>query len=441
MSAAPNLRPFPTTTLLMSTIRYLLGSLLLLTLLEIFLHIYSLRVTRPTHALDPPFASSCLIPPESPLSHDHDIAPHDAALPRENATILMLARNSDVNGAVTAIRSLEERFNRWFHYPVVFLNDQEWSEEFREKVGQEASGEAVFARIPVEMWGWPVDGEGREWVDREKVKEAMAKLSTMGVPYVENENYHHMCRFYSGYVFGGLGLLCNIIVHDMQANVGDCSFFQDHPALKPYKYYWRLEPDVSYTCDIPYDPFKHMRLNNKTYGYSIALWEIGSTAPSLFRTVTSYKSSHAIPTTPLWTSMLDPSWAPLPLRWGLMSDARLFHSRTATGDAWSLCHFWSNFEISSLDFFRSASYRAYFAALDATAGFYYERWGDAPVHSLAAALFLAPAQLHWFEDLGYRHPPFQHCPRDGLGCACACDRREDAVPETCLRQLRRGVDP
>ncbi|KAL9069965.1 MAG: hypothetical protein Q9157_005981 [Trypethelium eluteriae] len=98
-----------------------------------------------------------------------------------------------------------------------------------------------------------------------------------------------------------------------------------------------------------------------------------------------------------------------------MSDARLFHSRTPTGDAWSLCHFWSNFEVADLDFFRSAAYRSYFAALDATAGFYYERWGDAAVHSLAAALFLAPAQLHWFEDWGYRHPPFQHCPREGVG--------------------------
>ncbi|KAF2236401.1 glycosyltransferase family 15 protein [Viridothelium virens] len=400
----------------MSTTRYLLGCLLVLTLLEICLHVYSLRVTPPTHPLDPPFASSCRIPPDSPLPHDDDTAPYDVGLSRENATILMLARNSDVEGAASAIRSLEERFNRWFHYPVVFLNDQEWSEEFREKVGQEASGETVFAQIPAEMWGWPVDGEGREWVDREKVKDAMGRLSRMGVPYVDNENYHHMCRFYSG-------------------------FFQDHPALKPYKYYWRIEPDVSYTCDIPYDPFRHMRLNHKTYGYSIALWEIGSTVPSLFRTVTTYKSSHAIPTTPLWTSMLSPSWAPLPLRWALMSDARLFHSRTPTGDAWSLCHFWSNFEVADLDFFRSAAYRSYFAALDATAGFYYERWGDAAVHSLAAALFLAPAQLHWFEDWGYRHPPFQHCPREGVGCACACDRREGAVPETCLRQLRRGVDP
>jgi hypothetical protein len=33
-------------------------------------------------------------------------------------------------------------------------------------------------------------------------------------------------------------------------------------------------------------------------------------------------------------------------------------------------------------------------------GFYYERWGDAPVHTLAAAMLLKPEQLHHFSDVG-----------------------------------------
>jgi len=45
-------------------------------------------------------------------------------------------------------------------------------------------------------------------------------------------------------------------------------------------------------------------------------------------------------------------------------------------------------------------------------GFYYERWGDAPVHSIGAALFAKKEQILWFSDIGYRHEPFMHCPQE-----------------------------
>lgn len=49
------------------------------------------------------------------------------------------------------------------------------------------------------------------------------------------------------------------------------------------------------------------------------------------------------------------------------------------GDSYNLCHFWSNFEIGDLNFLRSREYMEYFEYLDRTGGFFYERWGDAPV--------------------------------------------------------------
>lgn len=45
-------------------------------------------------------------------------------------------------------------------------------------------------------------------------------------------------------------------------------FFFRHPLLDAYDYYWRLEPDVDYYCDIDYDVFKFMRNNGKKYGRS-----------------------------------------------------------------------------------------------------------------------------------------------------------------------------
>lgn len=43
----------------------------------------------------------------------------------------MLARNVDVEGAVDAVRKLEDRFNRNFNYPWVFLNDEPFSDDFK----------------------------------------------------------------------------------------------------------------------------------------------------------------------------------------------------------------------------------------------------------------------------------------------------------------------
>jgi hypothetical protein len=66
---------------------------------------------------------------------------------------------------------------------------------------------------------------------------------------------------------------------------------------------------------------------------------------------------------------------------------------------------------------RNESYRAFFDYLDHKGGFFYERWGDAPVHSIAAALFLPKRDIHFFNDLGYFHVPPLYQPSFFL-CNC-----------------------
>lgn len=123
-----------------------------------------------------------------------------------------------------------------------------------------------------------------------------------------------------------------------------------------------------------------MRLAKKKYGYTIALWEVGDTSPSLFQETANFKASMGIPTTQLWKSMITPSRMPWPLRL-LLSNKSL---RDVQGDAWNLCHYWSNFEIADLDFFRSKGYRDFFRHLDLAGGFYYERVCWHRIHGLAA---------------------------------------------------------
>ena len=84
---------------------------------------------------------------------------------------------------------------------------------------------------------------------------------------------------------------------------------------------------------------------------------------------------------------------------------------------------WSNFEVGDLNWLRSKAYTDYFESLDQDGGFFYERWGDAPVHSIAAGLLLKKEELHFFNDIAYYHVPFTHCPtgeklRTELRCHC-----------------------
>lgn len=104
------------------------------------------------------------------------------------------------------------------------------------------------------------------------------------------------------------------------------------------------------------------------------------------------------------------------------------------GLTYNRCHFWSNFEIGDLNFFRSPEYQAFFEYLDRKGGFFYERWGDAPVHSIAAALFLEKDQIHYFEDIGYRHEPFMHCPRFP-SCACNPNDSFDEHGYSCTKKF------
>jgi Glycolipid 2-alpha-mannosyltransferase len=43
------------------------------------------------------------------------------------------------------------------------------------------------------------------------------------------------------------------------------------------------------------------------------------------------------------------------------------------GESYNMCHFWSNFEIARLDWFRSKEYNDFFETMDKSGGFWMER--------------------------------------------------------------------
>jgi len=297
----------------------------------------------------------------------------------------MLARNSDLEGALSSVRALEDRFNRRFGYPYVFLNEEEFSEDFKRRIRNLTPSRVEFGVIPKEHWYQP------EWIDKGKARQKMDEMQRMNVKYGGNLAYHNMCRYNSG-------------------------FFFKHPLMQQYRWYWRVEPKIKFYCDINEDPFLFLEDNDKVYGFTIAVYEISATIPSLWGTVKDFMDKH-----PSYIRTEDNA-----LRF--ISDNR--------GQTYNRCHFWSNFEIASMDFWRGEAYTKFFEHLDKTGGFYYERWGDAPVHSIAASLFLKKSQIHLFENIGYQHDDWGHCPQTQElweKGRCMCDSRGsfDYSPDSC----------
>lgn len=301
-----------------------------------------------------------------------------AAAPGEkmNATFVSLARNADVWEIARSIRQVEDRFNRKYHYDWVFLNDKPFDSTFKKVTSALVSGNTFYGEIPHEHWSYP------DHIDQEKARKVREDMAQRKIIYGDSVSYRHMCRFESGF------------------------FFRQELMLN-YEWYWRVEPSVEFFCDVDYDPFKFMAENKKKYSFVLSLYEYEETIPTLWESTKKFMKEH--PEHVVEGNSMD-----------FLSDDG--------GDTYNKCHFWSNFEIGNLDWLRSKSYMDYFNALDQDGGFFYERWGDAPVHSIAAALFLKKEEIHFFDDIAYYHVPFTHCPteeKQRLDLKCHCNPKDN----------------
>ncbi|KAG7663755.1 KTR5 [[Candida] subhashii] len=410
--------------------------------------------------------------------------------PRANATLVVLARNSELAGVVKSMQSLERHFNQWFGYPWVFLNDEEFDEEFKETVKEYTSASVEFGRIGPKEW----DLVG----DHAEIDEYINNQGDRRVLYGNSISYHKMCRFYSG-------------------------FFYRHELVTKRDWYWRVEPDVEFYCDITYDPFIEMEKRGKKYGFAVLIKELYYTVPGLFGETKAHIKKNNIKLKSAWDLFIINSkyttgtqsqykydnlktrseiletiednivlqkWLDTPdktdadfssfnndLISKLIAESTQLpqlHEDRIDQEEYNLCHFWSNFEIARTDLFTSTEYQQYFEYLDSTGGFYKERWGDAPIHSLAVGMMLDVSEIHYFRDMGYRHSVLAHCPRNspanqleyvqsekykggdpeadkywlrpdrpganGVGCRCRCPKRipdlEDN-PDACIKKWKR----
>ena len=122
--------------------------------------------------------------------------PVDPITNRANATLVMLCRNTDIEGVESSMRSLESQFNHRYNYPWVFLNEVPFDEEFKTRVAKMTGGEVHFGLIPHDDWFRP------DWIDEERMRKGMEDLEKLKnpwpIPYASSTSYRNMCRFNSG---------------------------------------------------------------------------------------------------------------------------------------------------------------------------------------------------------------------------------------------------
>ena len=172
--------------------------------------------------------------------------------------------------------------------------------------------------------------------------------------------YCHMCNFFAGAIY-------------------------EHPAMALYDWYWRLDVDSYVLTPINYDLFAELDAAGYSYGYLTTFYEHETVSAGLAEWVQDVVTRMRI--------------APKFLNKALTMDGQ-----------WNRLAFYTNFEVARLSFWRSAQFRMFWQELQASHGIYERRWGDAPLHFIALALFEEEAKIARFTDIGYRHVNFFACP-------------------------------
>jgi mannosyltransferase len=124
--------------------------------------------------------------------------------------------------------------------------------------------------------------------------------------------------------------------------------------------------------------------SNKTYGFTIAVKELRETVPNIFRYASAYKRLNNLTSKGLWEMFVEPRDPAEEKKAEQLPDEILKNDpannappkidpESMEGEKYNMCHFWSNFEIAKLSWFRSKEYNDFFEMMDRSGGFWMER--------------------------------------------------------------------
>ena len=299
-------------------------------------------------------------------------------------TVYILIRNFELDDICKTILNYIDRVKYPF-YDFVFLNDKAFDPYFIKKTSHyilsrlNPTSDKLAKQLVTINYGL-INND--VWDPLNRIDDYISSLNLtelehswklqedQNVLYGGSRSYRNMCRFQS-------------------------MNFYKHPIFRKYTHTMRMEPGVEYSCD--FDPFLELKEDTK-YAFSIALLEYENTIPTLFNTYKAYPK----------------------LKY---DNAELFRFIQGEDGGYNRCHFWTNFEIISLEWVKSDEYNTFMDYIDKSGGFYLERWGDAPLRTLAVVETLDINAVQWF-DIGYYHNPFSSCPGSSearMLRKCTCD--------------------
>ena len=169
-------------------------------------------------------------------------------------------------------------------------------------------------------------------------------------------SYRNMCRFMSKTVY-------------------------ELPIFEGLDYLWRLDDDSLILSNIDYDLFRFMSERGFLYGYIAIIQDNPNCVKGLWKAARLYAVKKNIQHTffDLWPNGTQ---------------------------------FYNNFEIGSMKLWTSIAYKRYIRFIDRSGGFYFHRWGDAPVKSVGVSLLVPSSQTHYFGDIAYKHQELLHLPNN-----------------------------
>jgi len=176
------------------------------------------------------------------------------------------------------------------------------------------------------------------------------RSGAVGKNRIYDIGYRHMCRFHAKTVY-------------------------EQPILRDVEFVWRLDHDSFITRDIGYDIFELMREQHVIYGFVKVFRELPKWTTGLWDAANEYINVALVKTE--------------------------FFNKMPRNN-----YYYNNFEVSRLSLWLSEDYQRFINYIDRLGGIYYHRWGDAPIKSIAIAMFVPRRQTHHFKDIGYRHQFF-----------------------------------
>jgi hypothetical protein len=263
----------------------------------------------------------------------------------QSAVILYLccADADELRDLHFSLAALHKFFSHRYKYPVVILHDRLNSTDMISLSASFPSPELLqFEKIKLDF------PRNMSKEDRTKIPK---HLNLAGHQW--SLGYRHMSNFFCDDIF-------------------ELSLFQQ------YEYYWRLDADSFILTDIRFDVFQQMALERKIYGYMLISQEDASVVDGLWEVTQNYISN----------SGLEP---------------KSLKQHLTEGGVWNRNMFYTNFEISRFDFWRSKEFRDFWNEIQRSQGVYYKRWGDAPIHLLAVALLLEKKDVREFQEVSYWH--------------------------------------